>query len=85
MILFATALTNCTRLLLCPELRDEQGDGVDSSKQEYEFRKAAYRWYSWDSPVGLALGLVGLSLSLALILSSVGLLLWLLHQATLIG
>lgn len=62
-----------------------QGEDVDSDKQEYEFNKAAYRWHSWDSPVGLALGLVGLSLSLALILSSVGLLLWLLHQAKLIG
>ncbi len=58
---------------------------MDNDMHEYEFSKAAYHWHSWDSPVGLAVGLVGLTLSLALILSSVGLLLWLLHQARLIG
>ena len=62
-----------------------QGEDVDADNQEYEFGKAAYRWHSWDSPVGLAVGLVGLALSLTLVLSSVGLILWLLHQAKLIG
>jgi hypothetical protein len=43
-----------------------------------------YKWHSWDSPVGLSMGLVGFGLCMALILSSVGLFLWLLHLANII-
>ena len=42
-------------------------------------------WHSWDSPVGLAVGLLGLVVSVGGIVSSVALLLWLLHAAATIG
>lgn len=59
-------------------------DKQKQSDKDYEFTQAAYKWHSWDSPVGLAFGLVGLALSASLILSSLGLFFWLLHIANII-
>jgi hypothetical protein len=45
---------------------------------------AKVKWHSWDSPVGLSIGMVGFGLFIALALTSVGLFLWLLHLANVI-
>ena len=45
----------------------------------------ASTWHGWDSPVGLAIGLLGLAVSAGVVLTSVALMLWLLHVATIIG
>ncbi len=50
-------------------------------EHEYNYAKALGQWYSWDTPTGLGIGLMGMSLGLAVVLSSVGLLALLLHKA----
>ncbi len=53
-------------------------------EHEHNYTATLGKWYSWDAPTGLAIGLLGLSLGLGVILSSVGLLALLLHKAGLL-
>ena len=46
-------------------------------EHDYRYAREAMQWYGWGSPIGLCLGT-------ALLLTSVGLFLWLLHLATII-
>lgn len=45
---------------------------------DYEYAKESMKWYGWGSPIGLGIGL-------SLLLSSVGMFLWLIHLAGIIN
>jgi len=48
-----------------------------SAQDNYQYAKEAMSWHGWGSPVGLGLGF-------ALVISSVGLFLWMLRLADII-
>lgn len=61
-------------------------DGQEKLEKAAEWAEVSgkLKWHSWDSPVGLSIGMVGFGLFLAMTLTSVGLFLWLLHLANII-
>jgi hypothetical protein len=50
----------------------------ETTDRDYEYARESMKWYGWGSPIGLGIGL-------GLLLSSLGLFLWLLSLAGIIN